>query len=243
MEPVEGGPLRKAKILVLENDPELGRQLSYWLPKAGPIAVELTRSTGDAYRLAQERLPDLIVADAEHAPAETFLLLRKLRAIATFLDMPILVLVAAGPQKYQAFEAGANDVLAKPIDALELQYRLQAHLRPRFRKLASQSEPVEAGRSERSLILDPRTQTVTHGGQAIPLTPSEFAILCYLAAHPETPASTETLLVEALGMSPRLGNPQLVHTHVRNLRRKLEETPSKPELLVFERRGYCLKLS
>lgn len=234
--------MRKAKILVLESDPELGRQMSYWLPKAGPVAVTLTRSTPDAFRLAQEQLPDLILADVAHAPQEALQLLRNLRAIAAFLDTPLLALVAPGPQKYQAFEAGANDVLTKPLDVLELQYRLQAHLRPRFRKLASEQEPVEAGRAERPLRLDPRKQTVTLDQAPIALTPSEFAILCYLAAHPGTPASTETLLVEALGMPPRLGNPQLVHTHVRNLRRKLEKTPSKPELLVFARRGYLLQL-
>jgi len=233
--------LRKAKILVVEEDPELGRLLNYWLPKVGPVSIVHTRFGPDGFRLAQEILPDLIVADAELAGMDGLLLVRRLRAIAAFLDTPIIMLTEANAQKYQAFEAGANDVLTKPIDALELQYRLQAHLRPRFRNLAKQSGPVEAGLSGRKLKLDPRTQTAELGDKTVVLTPSEFAILCYLAAHPEPPATTETLLVEALGMPPRLGNPQLVHTHIRNLRRKLEQTPSKPELLVFARRGYVLK--
>ncbi len=234
--------MRKAKILVVQGDPELGRLLNFWLAKVGPVSISLSSSGSEGFRLAQELLPDLMVIDAELAGMDGLLLVRRLRAIATFLDTPIVVLVRTTSQKYQAFEVGANDVLTKPIDALEFQYRLQAHLRPRFRRLAAQSEPVEAGQAELKLKLDPRTHTVELGEAKAELTPSEYAILCYLAAHPETPATTQTLLVEALGMAPGLGNPQLVHTHIRNLRRKLEKTPSKPELLQFARRGYWLKL-
>ncbi|MNK86396.1 Transcriptional regulatory protein YycF [compost metagenome] len=234
--------MRKAKIVVVEGDPELRRLLSFWLAKIGPVATSLSSSGTDGFRLAQEILPDLIVADAELSGMDGFLLVRRLRAIATFLDTPIVMLTRTTAQKYQAFEAGADDVLTKPIDALEFQYRLQAHLRPRFRRLAMQSEPVEAGPAQAKLKLDPRTHTVELGETKAELTPSEYAILCYLAAHAEAPATTQTLLVDALGMAPGLGNPQLVHTHIRNLRRKLEKTPSKPELLLFARRGYWLKL-
>lgn|GEM_PF-896618 len=234
--------MRKAKILVVEGDPELSRRLSYWLAKVGPVATWLSPGGTDGFRLAQELLPDLIVADADLAGMDGFMLVRRLRTIATFLDTPIILLTQTTAQKYQAFEAGANDVLSKPIDALELQYRLQAHLRPRFRQLAAQSEPVEAGHADLKLKLDPKTQSAQLGETRADLTPSEFAILCYLAAHPDAPASTQTLLVDALGMAPGLGNPQLIHTHIRNLRRKLEKDPSRPELLLFARRGYCLML-
>ncbi len=234
--------MRKAKILLVEGDPELARLLSFWLAKVGPVTTTLAPTGTDGFRLAQEILPDLIVVDAEVTGMDGLLVVRRLRAIAPFLDTPLVVLTRTTAQKYQAFEAGANDVLTKPIDALEFQYRLQAHLRPRFRRLAAQSEPVEAGKAQHRLKLDPRTHTVELGETNAELTPSEYAILCYLAAHPDAPATTQTLLVEALGMAPGLGNPQLVHTHIRNLRRKLEKTPSKPELLQFARRGYWLKL-
>lgn len=234
--------MRKAKILVVEGDPELRRLLSFWLAKVGPVATWQVSSGLEGFRLAQELLPDLIVADAELSGMDGLLLVRRLRAIAPFLDTPIVMLTRTTVQKYQAFEAGADDVLTKPIDALEFQYRLQAHLRPRFRRLATQAEPVEVGPAEAKLKLDPRTQSVELGETQAALTPSEYAILCYLAAHPEAPATTQTLLVEALGMPPGMGNPQLIHTHIRNLRRKLEKTPSRPELLRFERRGYWLKL-
>lgn len=234
--------MRKAKILVVEGDAELRRLLGYWLPRVGPVEAAMASTGPEGLRLAEELLPDLIVLDAELPGLDGLRLVRRLRAIATFLDTPVIMLTEPGAQKYQAFEAGANDVLSKPIDALELQYRVQAHLRPRFRRLATQSEPIEAGRAEHALRLDPRTQTAVLGDRTVALTPSEFSILCYLAAHPDHPASTEVLLVEALGTPPQLGNPQLVHTHIRNLRRKLETTPSKPELLLFARRGYLLKL-
>lgn len=234
--------MRKAKLLVVEGDPELSRLLSFWLAKVGPVTLTHAATGPEGFRLAQELLPDLMVVDASLAGMDGLLLVRRLRGIAAFLDTPLVVLVDSTPQKYQAFEAGANDVLTKPIDSLEFQYRLQAHLRPRFRSLAAQGTTVEAGKAERKLTLDPRTQTARWGEMTVELTPSEFAILCYLAAHPDTPASTQTLLVEALGMPRGMGNPQLIHTHIRNLRRKLEKTPSEPELLKFARRGYLLAL-
>ncbi|MNY70585.1 Transcriptional regulatory protein BaeR [compost metagenome] len=72
----------------------------------------------------------------------------------------------------------------------------------------------------------------------MPLTPSEFAIMSVLAGHPGRPVSTEALLVEALGEARQLGNPQVVHTHIKNLRRKLEPVPTAPVLIRSSRRGY-----
>ena len=77
-------------------------------------------------------------------------------------------------------------------------------------------------------------------GRKASLTPAEFAILRLLAAQGGKAVDTERLLVEALGQPRQLGNPQVVHTHMRNLRKKLEADPKAPRLLLRESTGYVL---
>ena len=72
------------------------------------------------------------------------------------------------------------------------------------------------------------------------LTPSEFAVLRLLATHAGTPLAVERLLTEALGHPRGLGNPQLIHTHMRNMRKKLEADPASPKLLLRHPAGYML---
>jgi DNA-binding response OmpR family regulator len=72
------------------------------------------------------------------------------------------------------------------------------------------------------------------------LTPSEFSLLRHLAARPNHPFTVESLLTDALGNPPQLGNPQLIHTHVRNMRKKLEADPQHPTLLIRHPAGYML---
>jgi DNA-binding response OmpR family regulator len=86
--------------------------------------------------------------------------------------------------------------------------------------------------------LDPTTQTASLAGKMLELTPSEYSILNLLVQNPDQVFSTESLLVEALGVAPQLGNPQVIHTHIRNLRRKLEPDPRNPTYIRFIRRGY-----
>ena len=71
------------------------------------------------------------------------------------------------------------------------------------------------------------------------LTPHEAAILRHLASCLGRCVPTEELLVEALGYPPRLGNPEIVRTHIRNLRQKLEPDPACPRFLInVPRVGY-----
>lgn len=224
--------MRRPRLLLATPDPELRRQLGYYATQLG---AELLHgpSTVEALRQLETHLPDVLVLDSGPT-LDGAALCRKLRGLATFLDLPILFLADRTEARYQAFQAGATDVMAKPVDPLEFQYRLRVHLKARVRRLET-AEAVQAG----TLQLEPATHTARVGERHISLTPSEFAILSYLAARPATSVGTEELLVDALGEARALGNPQVVHTHIRNLRRKLEADPARPTLVTSSRRGYA----
>lgn len=224
--------MRRPRILLASADAELCRLLTFLVSKVGGESLRATTSP-EALRQLEAQRPDMLVVDAG-ASFDGTGLCRRLRGVAAFLDLPILFLTDRTEQRYQAFQAGASDVMAKPVDALEFQYRLRAHLRAQRRRWET-AETVQAG----ALQLEPATLTARRGETAIALTPSEFALLAFLAARPGTPVSTEELLVEALGEPRQQGNPQVIHTHIRNLRRKLEADPTRPSLVVSSRRGYA----
>lgn len=225
--------MKKPRLLLATTDHELKRLLTFLCSKVG--AEPLAASSGpEALRKAESLLPELIVLDA--MSGDGFAVCRRLRGIAAFLDTPILLLVERAEAKYQAFQAGATDVMQKPLDQLEFQYRLQVQMRARTRRLEV-APVISAGR----LTLDPTGAVAALGDQSVQLTPSEFAILSFLAARPAAAVSTEELLVGALGEPAQLGNPQVVHTHMRNLRKKIASLPAEPPLISSSRRGYTFQ--
>jgi DNA-binding response OmpR family regulator len=136
------------------------------------------------------------------------------------------------PHKYSAFADGADDYLARPFDSLELQFRVKALLR---RGSWAEVPPcLELG----DLRLDEGRYVVFRGPDEIALTPSEFAIMRVLMGRPQQVIRVENLLIEALGYPAGTGNPQVIHTHIKNLRAKIECDPGKPERITSNRRGY-----
>lgn len=228
--------MKKPSILIATADADLKRLLSFLVQKLGGTEQLSATSFSEALRKAEASLPAIVLVDAALPGYDGLTLCRRLRTIAAFLDTPIFFLGDRPEVKYQAFHAGATDVMLKPLDQLEFQYRLKVHLRARQRGMAS-TEAFEAG----ALKLESASHTATLRGHAVPLTPSEFAILSFLAGRPEQAVTTESLLVEALGEPRQLGNPQVVHTHIRNLRRKLEPVPTQPTLILSSRRGYTFR--
>lgn len=228
--------MKKLKLLVATADLTLQRLIAYLTAKVGALEILAATSGAEALRRAESSLPDAMVLDATLPGMDGLTLTRRLRAIAPFLDTPVFLLVDRADSKYLAFQVGATDVMVKPLDQLEFQYRLKVHLRSRLRGLES-AGVLEVG----SLRLDSSAHTASLRGQAVTLTPSEFALLRYLASRPGQTVSTENLLVEALGEARQQGNPQVVHTHIRNLRRKLESEPARPTLIRSSRRGYAFQ--
>ncbi|QSB43403.1 DNA-binding response regulator [Altererythrobacter sp. FM1] len=157
------------RLLLVEDDPELGRRLSDRLRGSG-FAVELATSRNDA-----EDWPDVdkmgaIILDLGLPDGDGLDLLRQWRDAR--VETPILILTARGSwqDKVEGLNAGADDFVVKPVRFEELQARLNALFR---RQQGSRSNVLEAG----DLSLDPVARTVAQGGRAVAVSKQEFRLL------------------------------------------------------------------
>ncbi|MDC8753024.1 response regulator transcription factor [Erythrobacter sp. sf7] len=157
------------RLLVVEDDPELGHRLSDRL-RAADFAVELARSRGEA-----EDWPDVdrmaaIILDLGLPDGSGLDLLRHWRDRR--VETPILILTARGSwqDKVEGLNAGADDFVVKPVRFEELLARLNALFR---RQQGSRSTAITAG----DLMLDPLTRIVTLAGEQLTLSRQEFRLL------------------------------------------------------------------
>lgn len=157
------------RILLVEDDPQLGARLSERLRGAG-YAVDLATCREEG-----EDWPDLasmgaVVLDLGLPDGDGLDLLRHWRAGG--VNCPILILTARGSwqDKVEGLNAGADDFVVKPVRFEELQARLNALFR---RQLGQRESALRAG----SLMLDPISQTVEDGGAPLSLSRREFGLL------------------------------------------------------------------
>lgn len=227
--------MRRARIVLCLPDRAVRDQVKHRLAEAAPSHVLTEATTGsDALDAAMRELPDLLVLAADLPGLDGLAVCHRVRTVAAMANVPVLILGPKGDQrrKYQAFYVGATEYIEVPFDGLELTFRIRNQLRGVLRA----ADALAAGR----LVLEPDTRAVVLPDRRVILTPSEFAVLRLLVVSAGKPVSVERVLTEALRHAPGLGNPQLVHTHVRNLRKKLEVDPALPALLVRHPAGYMV---
>lgn len=231
--------MRRARVVLAIPDRHTRDAVKHLLEDIVPTETLEPTNGQDAYQAALALLPDLVVASAELPGFDGLKLCHMLRGIAQMQDTPVVIVGPKGdqPRKYQAFYVGATEYVELPFDPVELQYRLKVQLRPLLRERDA-TTAIRCGR----LTLEPATRTVRLDGREAVLTPSEFSLLRHFTTRPGHPFSVEALLTDALGHPAGLGNPQLIHTHVRNLRKKLEPDPQHPTLLMRHPAGYMLAL-
>lgn len=231
------------KILVVDDDPTIHQLISAIAQTIGQLTVEVAFNGYEAYEKAKILMPDLVVADIVMPDMDGLELCSRLRNHVSLGDVPILLLTARSDvqDKYHGFLQGADDYLIKPFDAMELQLRMKALLRRAGRKSAEASADgyLRAG----TLTLNTHRYMAEHEGKQVRLTASEFAIMRYLVEHAEQVVSVDALLTRALDYPPRVGNPQVIHTHMKNIRQKFRAAGIEPDFLTSSRRGYLLLAS
>jgi DNA-binding response OmpR family regulator len=213
-----------ATVLVVEDERKLRELVRSYLERAG-FTVLSTDSGAEAITMATSGAPDLVILDLglPDVPGET--VARELRATST---TPILMLTAksAEEDRIRGLELGADDYVTKPFSPRELVLRVQAILR-RGGPPASQGIASYGGGE---LVIDEPQRLATVRGTAVSLTPTEWGVLVALATVPGRVYSRFELINRVRGYEFE-GYERTVDSHVKNLRRKVEDDPGNPRIV------------
>jgi DNA-binding response OmpR family regulator len=214
-------PAMTARVLIIEDDPNVAEVVSRYLEREGYI-VESVSDGADGLERALTDLPDLVVLDLMLPSMGGLEICRRLRSVA---PVPVIMLTARGEEadRIAGLELGADDYVAKPFSPRELTARVKAVLRRATAPLASEGTgQLQAG--------DLEVDTVAHearlAGTLVALTAKEFDLLVHLMSHPRRAFRREELLRDVWGFS--FGDTSTVTVHVRRLREKIEPNPSEP---------------
>jgi DNA-binding response OmpR family regulator len=215
-----------ATVLIVEDERKLRELLRSYLERDG--LTVLTAATGaEALSLAASGQPDLVVLDLGLPDISGEAVAQELRRESS---MPILMLTARSTEedRVRGLMLGADDYVTKPFSPREVVLRVQAILRR-----ANQVRPTGGLRSfgGQRLVIDEARREVTAGGAAVELTPTEWGILVALATSPGRVYSRLELINRVRGYEFE-GYERSVDSHIKNLRRKIEADPRRPQFVV-----------
>ncbi len=222
------------KILVVDEELETLWMIEQFLSREG-YTVQTTTSARDALVIADANGPDLFVINALLSDMDGLSLCRVLRANPMTANTPIIFLTGkgAGFGVAEALDAGGDDYLRKPFALRELSARVRAHLRRMGNQIVDDMP---------HLTVNPHNLTVQVNEREVSLTQVEFELFMFLCHSPHELHSTQDLLVDVWQYPKGTGDAALVRNHIRNLRRKLEDDPERPEIIQSRHgRGYAVK--
>jgi two-component system KDP operon response regulator KdpE len=216
--------VNETRVLVVDDEQQILRALRTSLRAAG-YEVETADTAEGALAAAALRPPEAIILDLVLPDGSGTDVCRELR---TWSSAPVIVLSAVGEEreKVAALDAGADDYVTKPVGIDELLARLRAALR----RTTPSAEPVIA---LHDLVVDLQKRSVTVSGKPVHLTPHEFDLLRVLAINAGKLLTHRTLLEEVWGPA-YVGESNLLHVNVSQLRRKIEPDRARPRYLLTE---------
>lgn len=215
-----------SKILVVDDEPMVREVLSQYLAADGFDVVEA--GDGDAAVAAvTSDAPDLVLLDLMLPKRNGLDVLGFIRGTS---QLPVILLTARGDEadRVRGLEAGADDYVVKPFSAREVVARVRSVLR----RTTETGAAVEMLTTFGDVTVDPARWTVTKGGDMIELPRKEFELLNCFLAHPGEALTREDLLQKVWSSSTEWQDPSTVTVHVRRLRGRLEDDPSKPAHLM-----------
>jgi DNA-binding response OmpR family regulator len=210
-------------VLVVDDEPIVREVVVSYLRREGYRTLEA--GDGDsARRLLEEEPPNLVVLDLMLPGTDGLELCRWIRARS---ELPVIMLTARGDEadRIVGLELGADDYVTKPFSPRELAARVRTVLR---------RSATDIPRAERlsfdGLNIDARTREVTRNSEPLKLTAKEFDLLWFMANHARQVFSRDQLMDRVWGYEAALDT-GTVTVHIRRLREKIEDEPSRPRFL------------
>jgi DNA-binding response OmpR family regulator len=210
-------------VLVVDDEPVVRDVVIRYLEQEGYRTLQ----AGDgetARELLERETPSLVVLDLMLPGTDGLALCGWIRARS---KLPVIMVTALAEEadRLTGLELGADDYLTKPFSPRELVARVNAVLR-RASAPSVAAEPIEVG----DLVVDRGRREVQKGGVPLRLTTLEFDLLCFLVANPNQVFSRRDLMDHVWGYTSVLDT-GTVTVHIRRLREKIEDDPSRPRHL------------
>jgi DNA-binding response OmpR family regulator len=222
---------RARRVLVVEDDADIGRLVSLQLEQLGCESTLVADGIA-ALAEAQEHRYDLVILDVMLPRMDGLEVCRRLRASQRFV--PILMLTAKSSEldRVLGLELGADDYLTKPFSMLELSARVKGV----FRRAEQAAAATQAARPPAQriecdeLVIDMERREVAVRGRAVELTAKEFELLACFAGSPGRVFTRAQLLDQVWGYS-HSGYEHTVNSHINRLRGKIERDAGNPDFI------------
>ena len=212
-----------AQVLLVEDDPGIRRALIRSLTDRGHVVASV--ATGlEAVARVVEHAPELVLLDLGLPDMDGYEALRMIRAVSR---VPVIIATArdAEAEMIRLLDAGADDYVAKPFGAGQVDARIRAVLRR-----SSTDTPADATITVGGLELRPDAYEARLDGNELELSPKEFELLHYLATRPGQVVTKRDLLANVWRL-PYGGADKTIDVHLAWLRRKLGESAQSPRYL------------
>ena len=220
------------RVLVVEDEAKMASLIERALGREG-YAVDVARDGAEALWAVEETDYDAIVLDAMIPAPDGFEVCRKIRAAGRW--NPVLMLTARDgvEDRVRGLDAGADDYVVKPFSLAELLARLRALTR---RKLGARPVELQVG----DLTLDTAHHEVRRAGEAVSLSPKEFALLELFMRRPGEVLSRTHILDHVWDFAYD-GGSNVVDVYVGYLRRKIDLPFGRSDLETVRGVGYRLR--
>jgi len=219
-------------VLIVEDEPKIAAVLSDYLEQQGSYSTHTLHRGDEVSSWVEQNKPDLVLLDLMLPGLDGLEVCKRLRRDS---QVPIIMITARVEEidRLLGLELGADDYICKPFSPREVVARVRAVLR----RASGEAVTVEG------LEVDPARFRASLNGQALDLTPVEFALLQTLLAQPGRVYSRDQLMNEMYS-DYRVVNDRAVDTHIKNLRRKLADVqPGVEHIESVYGIGYRLSIS
>lgn len=208
------------KILIIEDDKEIGRLFSMYLKKDG-FYVVLSENADEGLKAFYNERPSLVILDLMLPDFSGYKVLSEIRKES---DVPVIIVTARGEEedKIVGFRKGADDYVVKPFSFKELLERVKAVLRR-----SGEGEVIKIG----DLTVYPKKYKAFLNNEELKLSSLEFKILMVLIKNRGKVVSRDDILNLVYSMFDEPVIDRVVDVHVTNIRKKLKDNPKKPKFI------------
>lgn len=219
----------KFKVLIIDDEEDITDILDTVLKREGFSNIFISNNGKDGIELFKKVNPDIVLLDIMLPDISGYDVFNELRK---YTKVPILFISAKTEEvdRLLGFAIGADDYITKPFSAKEVAFRLKARLKTFDNiittKSINESKIIKFGDVE----INEETGEVCKNGELLDFTAKELKLLMYLINNPNRIISKEMICNEVWG-EDFFGYDNTITVHVRRLRKKIEDNPSKPKYI------------